>query len=122
MMTVMDQARLWLTPSRTLAATIHPHEVASIIMKGTVTPTSQPAISTFFRPKRSASPSEEVGEALDDSENSEDGATSENVRLLGTSVKEPLSGALSPFGVVEDLKSFCPHSCPRGGGSLRLAF
>src|SRR5215210_5203905 len=54
MSTVMDQARPWLTPSSTLAATIHPHEGASMIMNGTGTPTTQPAPSTFFLPTRSA--------------------------------------------------------------------
>ena len=54
MSTVMDQTRPWLTPSSTLAATIHPHEGASAIMNGTGTPTTQPATSTFFLPTRSA--------------------------------------------------------------------
>src|SRR5829696_4716755 len=51
----MDQARPWLTPSSTLAATIHPHEGASMIMNGTGTPISHPANSTFFLPYLSAS-------------------------------------------------------------------
>src|SRR5215208_2598265 len=51
----MDQARPWLTPSRTLAATIHPHDGASMIMNGTGTPISHPATRTFFLPKLSAS-------------------------------------------------------------------
>jgi hypothetical protein len=51
----MDQARPWLTPSRTLAATIQPHEGANMIMNGTGTPISHPAISTFFLLKESAS-------------------------------------------------------------------
>ena len=56
MMTVMDQARPWFTPSRTLAATIHPQEGAYMRMRGTGTPTSHPATRTFFLPKRSARP------------------------------------------------------------------
>jgi len=39
-----------------LAATIHSHEAAYMIMNGTGAPTTQPATSTFFLPKRSASP------------------------------------------------------------------
>jgi hypothetical protein len=48
--------RPWFTPSRTLAATSHPQEGAYMRMRGTGTPTSQPATRTFFLPKRSASP------------------------------------------------------------------
>src|SRR5215203_5176086 len=56
MRTVLDHARHWLMPSRALAATIHSHEGAYMIMNGTGTPTTQPATRTVFLPKRSARP------------------------------------------------------------------
>ncbi len=53
MLTAIDQAKPWFTPRRTLAATIQPHEGASMIMNGTGTPTTHPATSSLFLPKRS---------------------------------------------------------------------
>src|SRR5215217_1941190 len=54
MITATDQVRPWFTPSRTLAATIHSHDGANMIMNGTGAPTSQPATRTFLRPNLSA--------------------------------------------------------------------
>ena len=54
MITVVDQVRPWLTPSRTLAATTQPQVGAQINRSGTGMPTSQPATSTGLRPTRSA--------------------------------------------------------------------
>ena len=50
MMTVVDQVRPWLTPSRTLAAITQPHDGAQINSSGTGTPMSQPATRTGLRP------------------------------------------------------------------------
>ena len=55
MTTVMDQARPWLIPSRTLAATIHAQLGAMPISSGTGSATAQPAISSRRRPTRWAS-------------------------------------------------------------------
>ena len=53
--TVIDHARPWLTPSRTLAATIQPQLGARAISSGTGSATIQPAISRRRRPARWAS-------------------------------------------------------------------
>lgn len=53
MMTVVDQVRPWLTPSRTLAATTHAQLGAAMTRRGTGSPRSQPATRTGFRPNRS---------------------------------------------------------------------
>ena len=53
MITVVDQAKPWLTPSSTLAATTQPHDGAQMIISGTGMPTSQPASRTGLRPYRS---------------------------------------------------------------------
>ena len=53
MMTVVDQVRPWLMPSRTLAAMIQPQLGAQISRSGTGTPMSQPATRTGLRPMRS---------------------------------------------------------------------
>ena len=50
MITVVDQVRPWLTPSRTLANTTQPHVGAHINSSGTGRPMSQPATSTGLRP------------------------------------------------------------------------
>ena len=50
MITVLDQARPWLMPSRTLATMIQPHSGAQMSSSGTGSPNSQPATSTGFRP------------------------------------------------------------------------
>jgi hypothetical protein len=50
MITVVDQHKPWLMPSRTLAATTQPQLGAQMISSGTGTPTSQPATSTGLRP------------------------------------------------------------------------
>ena len=55
MTTVIDQARPWLMPSSTLAATIQPQLGARAIMGATGKATSQPMTSRRFRPTRSAS-------------------------------------------------------------------
>ena len=55
MTTVIDQARPWLTPSRTLAATIQPQLGATAISSGTGSAIAQPAISSRRRPSRCAS-------------------------------------------------------------------
>src|SRR5581483_6593742 len=54
MITVIDHAKPWLTPSSTLAATMYAKFGAQMIMKGTGTPTSQPKTSTRLRPQESA--------------------------------------------------------------------
>ena len=54
MTTVIDQARPWLMPSSTFAATMKPHDGARPIMSGTGSATSQPITSSRFRPNRSA--------------------------------------------------------------------
>src|SRR5215471_1265811 len=48
MFTVIDQASPWLTPSSTLAATIHHHDGAQASMNGTGSPATQPATSRVF--------------------------------------------------------------------------
>src|SRR5260370_41598788 len=48
MLTVIDQARPWLTPSSTLAATIQPHAGAQASTNGTGSPATQPATSRLF--------------------------------------------------------------------------
>src|SRR3990172_13445659 len=50
MMTVMDQAKAWLTPRRTLATSNQNHRSAQMMMKGTGRPMSQPRTRTFFLP------------------------------------------------------------------------
>lgn len=50
MMTVSDQVRPWLMPSRTLANSTHPHVGAQINSSGTGMATSQPMMSTGLRP------------------------------------------------------------------------
>ena len=50
MITVVDQVRPWLTPSRTLAKITHPHVGAHISSSGTGRPMSQPATRTGLRP------------------------------------------------------------------------
>src|SRR5918992_2938898 len=55
MITVVDHVMPWFTPSRTLAATTHPHEGAQISSSGTGAPTSHPATRTGLRPTRSVS-------------------------------------------------------------------
>jgi hypothetical protein len=53
MMTVVDQVSPWLTPSNTLAATIHVQLGPQASRNGTGTATSQPVTSTGLRPTRS---------------------------------------------------------------------
>ncbi len=55
MITVVDQHKPWLTPSRTLANTIQPQLGAQMMSSGTGSPASQPATSSGLRPIRSAS-------------------------------------------------------------------
>ncbi len=55
MITVIDQASPWLTPSSALAAITHCQFGAQMIMNGTGRPTSQPRTRTRLRPQRSAS-------------------------------------------------------------------
>ena len=50
MITVVDQVRPWLTPSRTLAKTTQPQAGAQMSRSGTGRPTSQPATRTGLRP------------------------------------------------------------------------
>jgi hypothetical protein len=50
MMTVVDQVRPWLMPSRTLAKTIQSQDGPKISSTGTGTAMSQPATSTGLRP------------------------------------------------------------------------
>src|SRR3954471_244850 len=50
----MDQARPWLTPSRTLAATIHAQLGATAINSGTGSASAHPAMSSRRRPSRAA--------------------------------------------------------------------
>lgn len=65
MITVMDQAKPWLSPSSTLAATTHSQLGAATIMKGTGKPSSQPITSTRLRPQASASwPDTRLAKAL----------------------------------------------------------
>ena len=55
MITVIDQAKPWLTPSSALAAITHVQLGAQMIMKGTGKPRSQPRTRTRLRPHASAS-------------------------------------------------------------------
>ena len=55
MITVVDQARPWLMPSRTFATTTQPQSGAQMSRSGTGSPNSQPATRTGLRPNRSAS-------------------------------------------------------------------
>ena len=50
MITVLDHASPWLSPSSTLATTTQPQAGAQISSSGTGRPTSQPATSTGLRP------------------------------------------------------------------------
>lgn len=50
MMTVVDQVRPWLTPSRMLAAMIQPQVGPQASMAGTGRAISHPAIRTGLRP------------------------------------------------------------------------
>ena len=50
MITVVDQHRPWLTPSRMLAAMIQLQVGAQMISSGTGSPISQPATRTGLRP------------------------------------------------------------------------
>ena len=50
MITVVDQVRPWLMPSRTFAATTQPQVGAQISSSGTGRATSQPATRTGLRP------------------------------------------------------------------------
>src|SRR6185312_2586451 len=54
MITVIDQAKPWLTPRRALAAMTHFQLGAHMIMKGTGRPTSHPSTRTRLRPQASA--------------------------------------------------------------------
>src|SRR5215469_16720452 len=49
MFTVIDQARPWLTPNSTFAATIHHHAGAHASRNGTGTPATHPATSRVLR-------------------------------------------------------------------------
>ena len=53
MLTVIDHANPWLSPSSTFAATIQLHEGAVMIRKGTGAAASQPAINIERRENRS---------------------------------------------------------------------
>src|SRR3989442_144786 len=65
MITVVDQHRPWLTPSRTLANTIQPQLGAQMMSSGTGSPASQPATRRGLRPIRSAScPANRLASAL----------------------------------------------------------
>src|SRR3989475_6549977 len=65
MITVVDQHKPWLTPSRTLANTIQPHLGAQMMSSGTGSPASQPATRSGLRPIRSAScPANRLASAL----------------------------------------------------------
>src|ERR687889_1108344 len=91
MITATDQVRPWFTPSRTLAATIHSHEGASMIMNGTGIPTIQPATKTFLRPNLSAKDPET---RLENALTSPKEAMKEKIAVLSTSpnCSEPMSG------------------------------
>src|SRR5439155_1563739 len=56
MLTVVDQARPWLTPRSTFAKTTQPQDGARMISTGTGKAAPQPTSSTVRRPNRSASP------------------------------------------------------------------
>src|SRR2546430_184683 len=65
MITVVDQHKPWLTPSRTLANTIQPQLGAQMMSSGTGSPASQPATRSGLRPIRSAScPANRLASAL----------------------------------------------------------
>src|SRR5439155_1293451 len=65
MITVVDQHKPWLTPSRTLANTIQPQLGAQMMSSGTGSPASQPATSSGLRPIRAAScPAKRLASAL----------------------------------------------------------
>src|SRR5918998_566684 len=91
MITATDQVRPWFTPSRTLAATIHSHEGASMIMNGTGIPTIQPATKTFLRPNLSAKDPET---RLENALTSPKEAMKEKMAVLRTSpnCSDPMSG------------------------------
>src|SRR5438067_13535553 len=55
MLTVIDHARPWLIPRRTLAASSQDHEGAKMIRGATGRAAIQPATRIIRRPKRSAS-------------------------------------------------------------------
>lgn len=55
MLTVIDQVKPWLRPSRTFAATTHPQDGAQASAKGTGIPISQPATRSCLRRKRAVS-------------------------------------------------------------------
>src|SRR5437879_11124723 len=64
MLTVVDQARPWLTPRSTFAKTTQPHDGATMISTGTGKAAPQPTSSTVRRPNRSANrPAGELGAA-----------------------------------------------------------
>src|SRR2546421_5422027 len=65
MITVVDQHKPWLTPSRTLANTIQLQLGAQMMSSGTGSPASQPATRRGLRPIRSAScPANRLASAL----------------------------------------------------------
>src|SRR5437867_8789224 len=65
MITVVDQHKPWLTPSRTLANTIQPQLGAQMMSSGTGSPASQPATRSGLRPIRAASwPANRLASAL----------------------------------------------------------
>src|SRR3989442_12633262 len=65
MITVVDQHKPWLTPSRTLANTIQPQLGAQMMSSGPGSPASQPATRRGLRPIRSAScPANRLASAL----------------------------------------------------------
>src|SRR5215213_1073513 len=91
MITATDQVRPWFTPSRTLAAMIHSHEGANMIMNRTGTPMIQPATRTFLHPNLSAKgPETKLEKAL----TSPKEAVKEEMAVLRTSpnCSEPRSG------------------------------
>src|SRR5574341_513410 len=51
MITVMDQARAWLIPSRMLARSNQIQRLAQMMINGTGKPTNQPRMSTLLRPQ-----------------------------------------------------------------------
>ena len=68
MTTVIDQARPWLTPRRTLAATIQPQLGARAMRSGTGSAVAQPAISRRRRPRVGERAGGEVRQRLRDAE------------------------------------------------------
>ena len=88
MMTVVDQVRPWLTPSRTLAKMTQPHVGAHINSSGTGMPMSQPAIEHRLAAEAiRQGAGEEVGGRLDDAEGDDErerrGERGEPELLLG---------------------------------------